>query len=124
MIFPIFILVSFLNILFELMIIIHLDPLYLIPIDCVLYLILEIIDYSLTYSITNKYRDAKFACQIISNGMSDILCGIYLEIIELHFCDLDKFLRRHIINRGIQDKNKILLKDIYEENEEIIEEEK
>ena len=62
--------------------------------------------YSLTYSITNKYRDAKFACQIISNGMSDILCGIYLEIIELHFCGLDKFLRRYIIKREKEDKNK------------------
>jgi len=123
LIFPVFILVSFLNILFELLIIIHLDPLYLIPIDCVLYLILEIIDYCLTYSITNKYRDAKFACQIISNGMSDILCGIYLEIIELHFCGLDKFLRRYIIKREIEDKNKILLKDIYEESDEVTEQE-
>ena len=35
---------------------------------------------------------------------------IYLEIIELHFCSLDKQLRRTIIKR-VQDENKALLND-------------
>ena len=104
-----FLIASFLNKLFELLIITNLDPFYLIPINSVYHFIYEIIDYSITFPITNKYRNSKFICVIISNGLSIILCSIHLEIIELHFCNCDVFLRKNIIKREIQDKNGILM---------------
>ena len=115
---PLFLISSFLDILFELIIIINLDPLYLIPIDCVFYFICEIIDYCITYSITTYYRDIKFVCQLISNGISIFTCGVYLEIFELHFFDLDKFLRRYIIKRQEQEKKKIMINDANDDLEE------
>ena len=107
---PVYIVSSFLSIFFELLIIKDLDPFYLIPIDSTFFLIYEIIDYCVTYPITNLYRNLKFVCQFCSNFIDIILCLIYLEIIELHFCSLDKQLRRTIIKR-VQDENKALLND-------------
>ena len=114
---PIYILSSFLSIFFELLIIKDLDPFYLIPIDCTYFLIYEIIDYCLTCRITNLYRNLKFACQFCSNTIAVFLCMIYFEIIELHFCYLDRHLRRSIIER-VQDEKKELLKDIEESEPE------
>jgi len=100
---------------------VNLDPFYLIPIDCVIYFIIEIIIYIKTYPITNKYMDAKFSLQLLSNGFSIFLLWIYLEIFELHFWNLDLFLRRYIIKREVKDKNEILLKDIHDDVEEKLE---
>ena len=111
----------FLNIFFELLIIKHLDPFYLISIDSAFFLFTEVIDYSITFSQTNKYRDAKFAFVILCDGISIILCSIHLEIIELHFCGLDQYLRRYITKREIQDKSFIVLQDIYEDRDDIYE---
>ena len=109
---PLFLISSFLDRFFELLIIENLDPFYLVPIDCSFYLILEIVDYSITFDKENIYRNLKFACIILSNGLCILLYGIYLEIIELHFCELDRFLRRYIIKREIEDKKFILLEEI------------
>ena len=118
---PLFVISSFLYIFFDLLIIVNLDPFYLIPIDCVIYFFIEIIIYIKTYPITNKYMDAKFSLQLLSNGFSIFLLGIYLEIFELHFWNLDLFLRRYIIKREVKDKNEILLKDIHDDVEEKLE---
>ena len=101
---PIYLISSFLYIFFELLIIKDLDPFYLIPIDSVYFLIYEIIDYCITFHITNLYRNLKFVCQVCSNIISIFLCSIYLEIIELHFCKLDLFLRKYIIERGEEER--------------------
>ena len=119
---PIYIISSFLNILFELMIIIKLDPFYVIPIESAFFFIYEIIDYCITYSITNIYRNIKFVCQLFSNGISMFLCCIYLEIIVLHFYELDLFIRISIIDR-VEEENKMAISDIKEEKEEEKEEE-
>ena len=114
---PIYIISSFLNIFFELMIIIKLDPFYVIPIESAFFFIVEIIDYCITYSITNICRNIKFVCQLLSNGISMFLCSIYLEIIILHFCGLDLFTRISIIDR-LEEENKMAIIDIKEEKEE------
>ena len=108
---PIYLVCSFLVIFFELLIIRDLDPFYLIPIDSIFFLILDIIDYSITYSITNVNKDTKFALQVCSNSMDIFLCSIYLEIIELHCCSLDLHLKRFIIKR-VQREETVLLDEI------------
>ncbi len=113
---PLFIISSFLSIFFELSIIKDLDPFYLIPIDSIYFLIYEIIDYSITYPITNLFRNLKFICMISSDSIGIFLACIYLEIFELHFCYLDLYLRRFIIQREQEEKIN-LIGGINEENE-------
>lgn len=105
---PLFLLSSFLNAFFELLIIKNLDPFYLIPIDCAYFLIYEIIDYCITYPKTNSFRNAKFLIQVISNSVSVFICCIYLEIFELHFCGLDKYTRKSILEREEKERKSIV----------------
>ena len=113
---PIYIVSSFLIIFFEFLIIKDLDPFYLIPIDCIYFLLYDIIDYCMTYQITHLNRNLKFICQVCSNTIAVFLCAIHLEIIELHFCKLDLYLKRNIIRRTEAEKFDVL-DDINEINE-------
>ena len=99
---------SFLSIFFEILIIRDLDPFYLIPIDCMYFLFYDIIDYSINYPITNLYRNLKFSCQFCSNVIAVFLSCIYFEILELHFCSLDRYLRRYIITREQEEKTELI----------------
>ena len=114
---PIFLISSFVNTFCEVSIIYKLDTLYLIPIDSTCFLIYEFIDYFVTFKKANSYRNIKFFLQVISNSFSVIFCSIYLEIIELHFCNLDNNIRRNIIIREEMDK-KDLLDILLDEKEE------
>ena len=105
---PIFLISSFINIFCEVSIINKLDPLYLIPIDSTCFLIYEFIDYFVTFNKANPYRNIKFFLQVTSNTVSVIFCSIYLEIIELHFYNLDKNIKRNIIIREEMDKKSLL----------------
>lgn len=95
------------------------DPFYLIPIDCAYFLIYEIIDYCITYSKTNSFRNIKFWIQVISNSISVLICCIYLEIFELHFCGLDKYIRKSILEREEKERKSIveLINPINSEND-------
>ena len=116
---PLFLILSFLNAFFELIIINKLDPFYLIPIDCVYFLFYEIIDYFLTIKKANLYRNIKFSFQITSNTVSVLVCCVYLEIFELHFCNLDRYIRSSIIMREKIDKISLIeLKDEKNEGED------
>ena len=110
---PIYVVCSFLIIFIELLMIRDLDPFYLIPIDCLYFLLYDVIDYCITYSITTVNRNYKFACQFSSNAIAIFLCSIYLEIIELHFCSLDIHLKRYIIER-VEKEKLVVLKDLNE----------
>ena len=127
LILPIFLVSSFLNAFFELLIINKLDPFYLVPIDCAYFLIYEIIDYYITFHKTNFYRNIKFIFQVTSNTVSVLVCCIYLEIFELHFCELDKEIRTKIIEREHKDSksmellnDKVKYEDKNDEDEEDI----
>ena len=87
---PIFMLSNFLSVFFDLLIIKHFDPFYLIPIDTCYYISYETIDFCLSLSKTNLLNNIRFIIEIISELISIICCCIYLEIIELHFCNLDE----------------------------------
>ena len=105
---PLYMISSFLSIFFEILIIRDLDPFYLIPIDCMYFLFYDIIDYSINYPITNLYRNLKFSCQFCSNVIAVFLSCIYFEILELHFCSLDRYLRRYIITREQEEKTELI----------------
>ena len=107
---------------FEILIITYLDPFCVIPISSVFYFIYEIINYCITLPITNKFSNAKFGCFITSNFLNVILSSIHLEIIELHFCNCDIFLRRNIIQRESLDKSFIISYSINDDERDDISE--
>ena len=98
---------------FDLLIIKHFDPFYLIPIDTCYYISYETIDFFLSLSKTNSLNNIRFIIEIFSELISIICCCIYLEIIELHFCNLDENIKRKIIFRGKLDKTstELVIKD-------------
>ena len=53
-------------------------------------------------------------CICCSNTIAVFLCSIYLEILELHFCSLDRYLKRLIIER-VKEEKIVLLKDLNED---------
>ena len=102
---PIYMLLNFVDFYFCLLIIKNLDPFYVLVITTVQYLIYEIIDFSLGLSNNNaNYINKSFFClsaDIIS--LFDSL--VYLEILELNFCEFNKNLRKYIIKRSTLDIN-------------------
>ena len=102
---PLFLISSFLGIFFDLLIIKNLDPFYLIPIDSIFYIIYQTIDFILTLSKTNIYNNIRFIFATLSDLICIICCCVYLEIIELHFYNLDLNIRRNIILRSTLDTN-------------------
>ena len=112
---------GFFNIFFDFMIIKNLDPFYLIPIRSTYYIITEMIDYFITLgklSEGNIVRLMKFVVKVFNNAISVILTLIYFEIIELHFCGLDRHLRRFIIKREDLDKKCFMLNNMSEDSDE------
>ena len=107
---------SFLNVLFEISIIKNLDPFYLIPIESIYFLIYEIINYCITYSKTNLFRNIKFAFEITSNAVSVFLCCIYLEIIHLNCYDLNLDTRTKILEREKKEQDSIMLTSFINES--------
>ena len=97
---PLYIVASFLRFFFDVLIILNLDPFYLLPIENFYFLIYQSIDFFATISITNAFFNIKFFLATMSAIISAISSCIYLEIIELHFCKLDKNLKENIILRS------------------------
>ena len=55
---------------------------------------------------------------MVDNALSLTLSLIYFEIIELHFCGLDRYLRRFILKREYQEKKNILVYNVNDEKDE------
>ena len=97
---PLFIIFNFLRTYFNLLIINYLDPFYLIPIDTVYFIIYQTLDFFLSLSKKNIFYIIRFIIATLSD-LTGIICFlVYLEIIELHFYDLDKNIKKNIIIRG------------------------
>ena len=103
------------------MIIKNLDPFYLVPIDSIYYAITDMIDYFIMIGINkdrvSTKRHIKFVMRVLNNLLGTFLSLIFFEIIELHFCGLDQYLRRYILKREDLDKQ-ILLHNMNEEEDE------
>ena len=91
---PLYLIFSFFSIYFDLLIINYLDPFYLIIVESCFYIIYEAIDFVITLSITNLYTNIRFCFVLLSDLISVICCCIYLEIVELHFMDWMKTLKK------------------------------
>ena len=101
---PFFLILNSLNFYFTLLIINHLDPFYLIPIDTIYFIIYQSIDFLVTLEKANKLNNIRFVLATLSDLICVLCCSIYLEIVELNFCDLNKNIRRNIMLRGLEEQ--------------------
>ena len=112
---PIFIILNFLRAYFNLLIINYLDPFYLMPIDMVYYIIYHTVEFLITISKTNPLNIIRFIIANLADLIGIICFCVYLEIIELHFYNLDKNIKRNIMLRAEGD----LVKDLEDSLENI-----
>ena len=93
--------IIFMEIIFELLTVYYLNPLFILITNNLCYGVIQLI----TFIVENKNDDGililgQFLCEEFAEIFALLGYSIYLEIIELHFCELDKNLKRNIITRG------------------------
>ena len=93
----------FSNKLFYLYVIKDLGAEYILCANSIFYIITEIIDFCYFLFNQEKFRFYKFF-GMIAQIFSFIGTLIYLELIELHFCELDHNLKKNIKERAIGDE--------------------
>ena len=104
--------INFFEILCELLIIYHLNPIYILVRDNIYYFILRIIVIFLRLNtdilsyLTPRFFILEFA------ELSALICEcIYLQLIELKFCNLNVNLNKNIIDRSNEESMSIFNKD-------------
>ena len=111
---PIYLSLEFLAFTCEILIIYYLNPLYLLIRENLYYCVLRFV---FILSNLDNYGDYMTLSQFLILQASEIIAilgyAVYLEIIELNFCELDKDLRRKIIERG---EREILQKSLDDNN--------
>ena len=98
--------ICFMEITFEILTIYYLNPFYVLMTDAFYFLIIKLIEF-----LMNMPDDKLFIIHFILAEIPEILVTlgymVFLEIIELNFCGLNKNLRTAIIEKG-EDEFKIL----------------
>ena len=98
---PSFLVLNFVEFLCEILVIYRFNPNYVIIRDNIYYIVIRLLFVIFNY---NNYNEYISLIQLIILEMAEtiIIFGfcIYLEIIELRFCGLDKYLKRNIIKRA------------------------
>ena len=102
---PFYLIIKFFEFTCEILVIYYFNPNYVLVRDNLYYGIIRLIfvlvnnkDYQHDISLT------QFIILEISEILSIFAYGIYLEIIELRFCGLDRYLKRNIIKRSEKEK--------------------
>jgi len=95
----------FIYIYYEVMIIYYLTPVHYFFYDSIYEFIID--TFLFIYFLINKEKEdiSENIFEIVGDFLAIIGFLIYLEIIELNFCDLNYNLRKKIIERGIEDLN-------------------
>ena len=97
-VFPLFLFFSFSQFVCEMLIIFHLNPNYILISDCIYFEIKHIFK-----KINGKVDTEFFIIQFIAEICALLGYIIFLEIIVLKFCKLDKDIKENIIKRGLRD---------------------
>ena len=92
---------------FSLMTIKYLSPIHLMLSNILLYIFSIIIIIVILIKNNILFNNNMTLTIIILNFIGDVLCliiiSIYLEILELNFCNLNFYLRKKIMERGLED---------------------
>ena len=127
---PIYLIISFFEFTCEVLTIYNLNPNYVLLRDNLYYGTSRLIFF--LFNLHKNYKHYMTLTQFIILEMSEILSilgySVYLEIIELRFCVLDKDLKKNIIKRGFRETPLKPLNFSIDENEDLegsfVEEEK
>ena len=92
---PLYAFITFIQFTFEYLIIFYLNPYYILISDSAYFFTQQI----LKIIFQNKNIDNYFYFTFISDILAFLTYFIYLEIIELRFCELNKDIRKNIIKR-------------------------
>ena len=93
---PLYIFFNFFEFVCEMLIILYLNPNYILIGDCIYYGTTKLIEFKIKKGTSPK----KFCVEYIAEMLALIGYTIYLEIIELRFCNLDKNLKKNIMDRS------------------------
>jgi hypothetical protein len=102
---PLYLFFYFLEFACQILIILYLNPNYILIGDCLYYGTTKLIGYT----IRGEYTKEKFCVEYIAEMLALMGYTVYLEIVELKFCGLDEDLKKNIIKRSIRET---LMKDI------------
>ena len=100
---PSYIIISFFEFTCEILIIHYLNPIFILIRDNFLYGILKLIFLLIEPGSIDNNQIIKFSILETAEFLALLGYSIYLEIIELRFCGLDKDLKKKIKERGIRD---------------------
>ena len=120
LIIPLYLILKFLEFTCEIFVIYYFNPNYVLVRDNLYYGIIRLI-----FVLVNNedYQDSISLTQFIILELSELLSilayGIYLEIIELRFCGLDRYLKRNLIKRAEKEKKLKSLDSFNELNDTI-----
>ena len=95
---------SFLIKLFSLLIIQKLDPVFYISCNSLFYFITETVDNISNYLIDREFDEYNFF-ENLAELFSVLGNIIYLELVELNFCELNFNLKKNILNRSKEDSS-------------------
>jgi hypothetical protein len=96
---PLYLIANFCEFLFEILLILYLNTNYILISDCIYYGTSKLIEF-----IFNKnYGPKKFWVEFIAELLTLLGYTIYLEIIELKFCELDKDIKKNITERSVRE---------------------
>ena len=108
----------FFEILCELLIIYYLDPIYILVRDNIYYFFVRIIFVMLRVNDDiSDYITPRFFLHESSEIFAIIGYCIYLQLIELRFCNLDNDLNKNIIIRGAAESSILIPMKVYSSND-------
>ena len=92
---PLYAFITFIQFTFEYLVIFYLNPYYILISDCTYFFTQQIFKIIFQNNKNEKY----FYFNFTSDVLAFLSYFIYLEIIELRFCELNKDIRKNIIKR-------------------------
>jgi len=103
---PFFLIINFLEFACEILVIYFFNPYFILLRDNIYYFGIRLVFIIFNYKDYQKYISlTQFLILELSELLSIFAFGIYLEIIELRFCGLDRYLKRNSIKRSEEENN-------------------
>ena len=103
---PVLCFAYFLQFACNMLIIFHLDPNYLLITNCIYFVITMSINVK--YRMDNGLNKTKFGLEYSAEWLAFIVYFFYLEIIELRFFDLNKDIKKNIIERCLNENMQLM----------------
>ena len=105
-IYPLFSLINFFELAFRILTIYYLNPIYVLLKDNIYYFITTLFNFFFNLS-SDRYKLAQFLIAIFADIFSALGYIVYLEIVELNFCGLNKYIKRRLMEKGEREFKKL-----------------